>query len=507
VTEALDRRERIAVRALTVFCAACYLVTSFTVYAQYLGSGYDLGIFDQAVRAYAHFKAPITPLKAPNFNILGDHFHPILALFAPAYWIWDNPGVLLIGQDLLVAVSIPVVYRFTRRRTGFGFSWTVAAAYGLSWPIQTLIDVQFHEVAVAVPLLALAIDALDRGDLRRLLLWSAPLLLVREDMGILVALLGLLVYLRAPRPAGATSWRARMVHRPPPAAVVLIVGGIAAYEVVTALIIPALSPSHHFSYWQFDAIGKDLPDALRGILTRPWHAVHVFFTPGVKVRTMLYLLAPLAFLPLCSPYVVIALPLLAERFFNSRPELWTTHFQYNALPWLVLVLAFVDGAGRVGVFRATRTAAVARRVLVAGLVGAEVVLTVVVKTQFRSLVPNTVQLIENRREATALSAQRAGELIPDQVCVQATERVAPHLTRRDRVTLPDLPVTGSDFIVLDLSRPNVGVRATPAAVLAAARAAKYVTVFTDGTVLVLRSPDYAGPSSECAPLGRGRERT
>ncbi|MDT4985470.1 MAG: hypothetical protein QOF95_2960, partial [Pseudonocardiales bacterium] len=117
MTEALDRRERIAVRALTVFCAACYLVTSFTVYAQYLGSGYDLGIFDQAVRAYAHFKAPITPLKAPNFNILGDHFHPILALFAPAYWIWDNPGVLLIGQDLLVAVSIPVVYRFTRRRT------------------------------------------------------------------------------------------------------------------------------------------------------------------------------------------------------------------------------------------------------------------------------------------------------------------------------------------------------------------------------------------------------
>jgi uncharacterized membrane protein len=504
VTEEVDRRERFGVLALTLFCAACYLVTSFTVYGQYLGSGYDLGIFDQAVRAYAHFQAPITPLKAPGFNILGDHFHPILAVFAPAYWIWDSPGVLLIAQDLLVAVSIPVVYRFTRRRAGFWFSWPVAAVYGLSWPIQTLIDVQFHEVAVAVPLLALAIDALDRGDHRHLLVWSALLLLVREDMGILVALLGLLAYLREPQPAAATSWRERVMHRPPAAAVALVVGGIGAYEVVTGLIIPALSPSHHFSYWQFDAIGKDLPDALRGILTRPWHAVHVFFTPGVKVRTMLYLLAPLAFLPLCSPYVVIALPLLAERFFNSRPELWTTHFQYNALPWLVLVLAFVDGAGRVGLFRETGTAAVARRLLAVVLVGAEVLLTVVVKTQFRSLLPNAVQLAENRRDATALSAQRAGELIPDDVCVQATERVAPHLTRRDRVTLPDLPVSGSDFIVLDLSRPNVGVRAAPAAVLAAARARRYVTIFRDGTVLVLRSPDYAGPSSECGPLGRGR---
>ncbi|MDQ2748393.1 MAG: DUF2079 domain-containing protein [Actinomycetota bacterium] len=498
--------ERLGVRALAVLCAACYLLTSVTVYGQYLGSGYDLGIFDQAVRAYSHFHAPVTPLKAPDFNILGDHFHPILALIAPAYWIWDNPGVLLIAQDLLVAVSIPVVYRFARRRAGFWFSFVVAAAYGLSWPIQTLIDVQFHEVAAAVPLLALAIDALDRGEHRALLLWCAPLLLVREDMGILVALLGVLAYAKAPREAAATSWRERVIHRPPAAAVAMFVGGVAAYEVTTGLIIPALSPSHHFSYWQFDAIGHDLPDALGGLLTRPWHAAQVFVTPGVKVRTMLYLFAPLAFLPLCSPYVLIALPLLAERFFNSRPELWTAHFQYNALPWLVLVLASVDGAARVGLFRAGRAAMLARSVFVVILVGAEVWLTAVVGTQFRSLVPNVARLVEHRRESAALTAQRAGELVPDHVCVQATERVAPHLTRRDRVTLPDLPVAGSDFIVLDLSKPNVGLRASPAAVLAAARAGKYVTVHAEGSVLVLRAPDYTGPSDDCAPLGPGRRR-
>jgi len=154
----LARRERPCIIALAIFCAGCYLVSSFTVYAQYLGSGYDLGIFDQAVRAYSHLQAPITPLKARGFDILGDHFHPIIALLGPYYWIWDNPGVLLIAQALLTASSIPVVYRFTRRRAGVGFSWTVAAGYGLAWPIQTMIDVQFHEVAFAVPLLALAIE-------------------------------------------------------------------------------------------------------------------------------------------------------------------------------------------------------------------------------------------------------------------------------------------------------------------------------------------------------------
>jgi uncharacterized membrane protein len=500
----LARRERPCIIALAIFCAGCYLVSSFTVYAQYLGSGYDLGIFDQAVRAYSHLQAPITPLKARGFDILGDHFHPIIALLGPFYWIWDNPGVLLIAQALLTASSIPVVYRFTRRRAGVGFSWTVAAGYGLAWPIQTMIDVQFHEVAFAVPLLALAIDALDRRDDKQLLIWSGALLLVREDMGILVALMGVLVYLRARPAASVTSWHARVLHRPPRAALALILGGVVAYELIMALIIPALAPSHRFQYWQFDAIGRNLPDAIGGILTQPWHAAHVFFAPAVKVRTMLYLLAPLAFLPFCSPYLVIALPLLAERFFNSRPELWTAHFQYNALPWLVLVLAFVDGAARVGMFSAAWTAGLARKLLIALLVAAEVGLSVVVATQFRSLLPNAVRLIENRREPSALTAQRAGAVIPDGVCVQVEERIAPHLARRDHVTLPHLPITGADFVVLDLSRPNVGYRAVPAAVLAAARRSGFVTVFSDGPVIVLRAPHYAGPSAECAPLSGGR---
>src|SRR4051812_23096620 len=58
---------------LTVAGLGVYLLFSLTDYAQYL-SGNDLGIFDQAVRAYSHFQAPTVPVKAPGFDILGDHF-------------------------------------------------------------------------------------------------------------------------------------------------------------------------------------------------------------------------------------------------------------------------------------------------------------------------------------------------------------------------------------------------------------------------------------------------
>lgn len=46
-------------------------------------SSWDLGIFEQAIRGYAHFQAPVVDLKGPGTNILGDHFSPVLILLAP----------------------------------------------------------------------------------------------------------------------------------------------------------------------------------------------------------------------------------------------------------------------------------------------------------------------------------------------------------------------------------------------------------------------------------------
>ena len=57
---------------------------------------------------------------------------------------------------------MPVVYAFALRRMSRAGALVVAAAYGLSWAIQAMVDFDFHEVAWGVPILAVAVDALDR---------------------------------------------------------------------------------------------------------------------------------------------------------------------------------------------------------------------------------------------------------------------------------------------------------------------------------------------------------
>ncbi|MBV9820605.1 MAG: DUF2079 domain-containing protein [Actinobacteria bacterium] len=476
-------RARIAghwqVAVLTGLLFAVYGGYGLTRQATYLTAGYDLGIFDQAVRNYSRFRAPEVPLKGTHYNILSDHFHPIIALAAPLYWIWDSPSVLLLVQMALIAASIPVVYAFALRRMPKTGALVVAGAYAVSWAIQAMVDFDFHEVAWGVPILAVAIDALDRRDDRTLLVAAVLLLGVREDMGVVLVMLGLLRLARRPRRTGY----------------LLIGGGLAGYLLVTAVVIPALSSSGQFAYWTFDALGPDLPHALWTIVAHPVHTVRLLFTPSIKAETLAYFFVPLALLPLRSRYSLIALPLLAERFFNSRDHLWTTHFHYNALPWLVLVLAMVDGGARLGVWRRRWL----YRAMLAWLVIVPVYLTSVANITapvFRRMLLGTAW----RQDAHLRDQQAAVRFVPHDVCVSVDDRLATQLTTTNRVTLPGIPTPRTDFVVLDMGQQEVGyLLPTPQQVLADSLRAGFVRVFSRGNLLVLRSPDYTGPTAQCRP--------
>src|SRR5688572_33437146 len=72
-------------------------------------SAYDLGIFDQAVWHLSRFEVPASTINGYP-NILGDHFHPIIAAWAPLYWLAPAPETLIVVQAALFAASIVPVF-------------------------------------------------------------------------------------------------------------------------------------------------------------------------------------------------------------------------------------------------------------------------------------------------------------------------------------------------------------------------------------------------------------
>jgi len=484
----------------------------------YLVSGYDLGIFDQAVRHYSLFQAPIVTLKGDGYSIWADHFHPIIAAWAPLYWIWDDIRVLVIGQALVVAAAVFPLWAFLTRRLGRGV-WPIVfvGATMLGWPIQCLIDFDVHEIAFAVPLLAWVVESLDAHRDRTLLIACPLLLLVREDMGALVCVIGLvrLIWGRPTRAIRPADWRAGLA---------LIVAGVTVFVVVTQVVIPAFAPQG-FQYWDYPVLSATSGPG--GILATAGHALADLVTPTVKIWTWLALLVPVGFLALASPYALIAAPIMAERMLAAREPLWTTHFHYNAPVWMILCLAAVDGAERLwrrwGAHGraapqaspvhttpdATTRAPASTKVLTAWLAGC---ITLGMAVSFSGLLPRVTEIFPLYRVVagsafrTSPQAESRAEVVawlPADTCVAADDRVAGHLTHSNRVTVPGVSEHRQVFYVLDLSEPRPATTDadwSTAHSLDVAEGLGFRQVFQAGSIIVLQAPDYAGPDPlACGP--------
>jgi uncharacterized membrane protein len=505
----------VAVGMLAALMAAGYSVFSLVLNYTFQTSSYDLVIFDEAVQSYAHFHPGISIVKGlhngfgPHFSILGDHWSPILASLAPLFWIHDSPATLLVAQAVLFALALPPLWVFTRRALGGGRKATAAAylvsvAYMVSWPIASAAAFDFHEVAVAPVLIAVALERLQAGRLRTALTALAALLLVKEDMGLLVAGIG--VYLAVARP--------QLVRRQRIVALALVACGVADTWLATYVLIPAFG-GHASYYWAYGALGQDVPQVAVHIVTHPLGALRLLITPGIKLDTMLWLLAPFCFLPLLSPISIAVIPLLAERMLQDQfSNWWITAFHYNAYLVIILACGGVDGASRLGrwVRRArqgnrARAGKPARTkadgsVSTVGLCAAAAMCAVGVYLIPRFALGPALHSSFYQRTAEEKTAAAAVAAVPSGVTVEAVNRLGPHLADRDTVLLWDGD-GGTPLFAPWVLAATAGRQFTFRSVqeqeqrIALLQRHGYQTVFDRGGFIVLHSPTagQAGPGS------------
>lgn len=440
--------QRIQLAAAMAAASVLYLVHSLLRYATFSAKGFDLGIFDQAVRQYALFKAPIVPIKGEDFHLLGDHFHPVLALLAPLYWIWDDPRMLNIALILLLVSAALPTYLVARGWFGHRTGMVTVGALLLGWPFQAIVDWDFHEIAVGVPLIAWIIWAMERGRIRLAVGLSAALLLVREDMGVTLVAIALVLLLR--RRWLAAAFTAAL--------------GVAGYWFATDVVIPHFSPSGDFGYWEFTALGASAGAAVVFLLTQPWNAAAILVDHPLKIALWLLHFVPLWLLPLASPYAILGAPILLSRLFNDRLNVWSPVYQYDAILAPIFLLAALDTVRRIQAVRARRARRTApvrspRNRRWATAVPATALAVSVVGTLFFPQVfplQRTVTASWSFDERVA-AHQRAVEAVPDGVCVEAADTAAPHLVERTRVGLHGTTdASRLSWLIIDDTVPELG---------------------------------------------------
>ncbi|WP_435850938.1 DUF2079 domain-containing protein [Streptomyces roseolus] len=400
-----------------------YFLYSWVQYDHFRTPSWDLGIFGQAVRSYAEFRVPVADIKGPGFPILGDHFSPVTALLAPLYWLWPSPVSLLFAQAALFAGSAVIVGRTAQQILGSratGIALTVA--YGLSWGLQEAVKSDFHEIAFAVPLLALTCRALLLGRWTAAVAWSAPLVLVKEDMGLTVAMVGAVLALKGQKKLGAA----------------LAAFGAAFFALTVLVLIPTASKLGQYDYWaKIEKTGGGAETSLVQIATDA-------LTSGERWEMVLHLLAITAFLALRSPLVLLALPTLGWRFVSQDANHWGTHWHYSAVLMPIVFLALVDAV------RAVRTSPrpwLASYGKVAVAAATAVALTLAADLPLRDLLKPETYAADLRAE----QARAAVAAVPEGASVEADVPLLAHLTADHTVYWVGTSKGATpDYLALDL---------------------------------------------------------
>ena len=404
---------------------------------------YDLGNMVQTVwnTAHGHF-LQMTSGDGRQISRLAAHFDPILSAFAPLWWIWPSPEMLLVVQAVLVSLgALPVFWlantHLRSERAALGF----ALVYLLYPATQWLTLNEFHPVALATPFLLFAFWYLDEDRLVPFAIFAVLAMTTKEEIGFVVAGIGI--------------WYA--IRRRTRTGTIIAVAGVLVSTLAIAVVIPHYNAGADSAFYgRYDAIGGSAGGIAKTAVTHPWRILEQAFQ-GRDVHYLFHLLLPLGFLFLLSPVVLIAaLPELALNVLSATSTQTSIHFHYTAGTIAPLVAATVLGAALLARrFPAGRVAALA--VLVALLASWKIG-----GIPLWGAVPGGEDYQRNDWRVTAHDhiAAQAVSLVPKQAVVTSTNVLGAHLSDRRRVlSLPKL--ADATWAVADETRSSYADRSAP----------------------------------------------
>ena len=469
-------------RIRTLASARVLLPTAIAAYAAGFGAlsvlrheafftgRFDLGNMVQAVWSTAHgHPLQMTGLHGSQISRLAAHVDPILVLFAPLWWIWPSPNMLLVVQAVAVAAGALPVFWLARKHLGSAHAGVGFALAYLLYPATGWLTLnEFHPVALATPFLLFAVWYLDEDRLLVFALFAIAAAACKEEIGLVVAGFGI--------------WYAVSHRRLLAGAVIAACGALWAVIAIGVVIPHYHAGAESDFYGRYSEVGGSAAGIVKTTFTHPMRIIDAAFSSR-DLRFLVQLVVPLAGLSLLAPLVLIAaLPELAINLLSATPTQTSIHFHYTAGLIPPLVIAAIFGAKRLVSLRALPAATV---IVIAALAG----------NYWLGPIPGWRHVPGGERfQATAARvtrhdriAERALELIPPNAIVSATNTLGAHLSARRRyLSFPF--VEDATWIAADETQPGYGDRYAPvptAVQLAALRRnPEWKLVFEEDGVLV-----------------------
>ncbi len=316
---------------LTLLYIVAYSSKSIATYTSG-NSLFDLAVFSQAFWNTTEGSLFYSSLEG-DMSHFGRHFSPVFFVLLPLYALHRTPETLLVLQSIALGLAAVPLYLFALKRLKSTVVALAFAALYLSNPAIHDINIvnEFHEIAFAVPLLMLAFYAAetDRWSLYGIAVLGS--LMVKEEIALTVAALGVYVLFFKNRWAGIAT----------------ISAGATWFILVVEWVMPWFrGPRGPVPFPGYDYLGNGIFGIARGILTKPaeiWDVV----TINQKQQYLKWLFMPVAFVSLLAPEILmIAVPGILLILVSTFPPTFVIFERYVAPVMPFVYLAAVVGVQR-----------------------------------------------------------------------------------------------------------------------------------------------------------------
>lgn len=412
-------------RRITVW--QCLLAAAVTAYTWYftkvtldvhrgLGtSSYDLGLYDQGVWLLSRFDAPFVTLMGRN--LIGDHTSFILVLVAPLYWLWPAVGTLLFVQSLMIGLgAVPVFLVARRRLESEAMALVLAVCFLLHPAVGWTNRENFHPDCFLAFFVGMTIYAALERKWRLYAVFLVLSLLVKEDVVLVLAPLGVWVALRRDRRIGIAT----------------VVGSMVASMVAMYVIMRSLIGVPTRNTWRIPFGG--VRGVVRETIERPGNVIDHFRSDN-RPFYVWQMTFPMAFAFLRRPSValisalVIGTNILSTFWYQYHLEY---HYSLIAVPAIVIGTAYAL-AGFERVWRRRLVALIAVTSVWSCLMWGVVPLGKILTPGSDDPIGRAQPYYWPPSHPVAVAAREIIAEVPDGASVSTHHAIAPHLSHRKEI--------------------------------------------------------------------------
>jgi uncharacterized membrane protein len=304
--------------------------------------GWDLGINNNAIYDYAHFRWNDCMIMQPAFeNVLSDHFSLYPLLVSPLYWVFGS-WTMLVFQYCAVLFGGIGVFRFVKNKSQEKFLPELAMAFFFSfYGVYSALGFDYHDNVIGAMMVPWLFLYVDKQKWNKVFLFTVLLLIAKENM----ALWSFFIFLGlALPPFWKKEWRNSLRF------LAFGLGSLVYFLCIVKWVIPALGiEGQTYLHFKYQALGSTMGEALRFILTKPFEAFALLFynhsgdpiANYIKMETYVALLLSGAWVMLWRPhFIVMLLPILAQKMYNNDFGKWgiNAHYSIEFAPILAIAV-------------------------------------------------------------------------------------------------------------------------------------------------------------------------